>query len=57
MKILSFGKKKTAPAEEKGRFTCPQNGCSFSTNDNQYLQRHIEWKHPGLVQTAGHQAH
>ena len=28
---------------------CPMEGCSFTSSDSSMLKRHIEWKHPELM--------
>jgi hypothetical protein len=45
---MGLFKKKQRPAITE--IKCPAEGCPYTFNDPALLKRHIEWKHPELVQ-------
>ena len=47
-----FKKKNHQKSTENVPLNCPKEGCSFTGADTHSLNRHVEWKHPELVQEA-----
>jgi len=47
---MGLFKKKERPIATE--LKCPAEGCSFTCNDPESLRRHVDWKHPQLVENV-----